>query len=114
MARHTLAVDIGIDELIDEQETTKTSHYKQYALIVHNDDDHSFEYVIICFNKIFHYPQEKCLELAIRIHKEGRALVYSGMLEHVELKDSQIQRFGPDVYAQRQVAYPLRTEIREL
>lgn len=101
-----------VDEAVKLDE--KTSFYKQYAIVVFNDDDHTFEYVVESFMKVFKYTAEKCLELAITIHKEGRALVWSGMLEHAELKVDQIKSCGPDLYAGKPVKYPLVTEIQPI
>ncbi len=46
-----------------------------YAVAVLNDDLHTFAYVIETFITLFGYAPEKCYELAMAIHTQGRAIV---------------------------------------
>lgn len=109
----TATPDIDID--LEEDLEKKISFYKQYVLIVHNDDDHTFDYVVETFMKTLKYTIEQCVKLAYRIHTEQLAIVFSGMLEHVEFKQDQIRSCGPDLYnPAKTVTYPLLTEIREV
>jgi ATP-dependent Clp protease adaptor protein ClpS len=78
-----------------------------HVIVVYNDDDHTFEYVIDLFAKVLHYPREKCIRLAISIHKRGKRIVWSGMKEHGEFKIEQLRNGGPDLWSVRQVAYPI-------
>jgi ATP-dependent Clp protease adaptor protein ClpS len=85
-----------------------------HAVVVLNDDLHTFEYVIETFQKVFGYPTEKCFLLAKQIHEQGRGIVWSGTKELAELKRDQIRGAGPDVYASRKVEFPLGVEIEPL
>jgi ATP-dependent Clp protease adaptor protein ClpS len=85
-----------------------------YAVIVHNDDLHTFQYVIETFTKVFGYPLGKGYALALEIHCSGRAIVWSGSLEVAELKRDQIRSAGPDFYAIRKVDFPLGVTIEPL
>jgi ATP-dependent Clp protease adaptor protein ClpS len=85
-----------------------------YAVVVLNDDVHSFVYVIETFIKVFGYSPEKCAELAIKIHREGRGVVWSGPKEVAELKRDQILGAGPDFYAAQKVEGPLGVLIEPL
>lgn len=88
-----------------------------YVVIVYNDNDHTFDYVIETFQRVFGYSLEKCFKLAETIHKCGKAVVWSGQKEIAELKQEQLMTAGPDRYAQRagkKVEYPLRVEIEPL
>lgn len=110
-ATATPDLDTDLEEDLEEN----TSFYKQYVLLVHNDDDHTFDYVVETFLKVFKYTIEACARLAYRIHTEQVAVVFSGMLEHVEFKQDQIKSCGPDLYnPAKKVTYPLLTEIREV
>src|SRR5262249_1919325 len=42
-----------------EKEEHKTKRQPPYNVILHNDDDHSFEYVIRMLQRLFGYPPEK-------------------------------------------------------
>ena len=85
-----------------------------YAVVVLNDNQHSFQYVIDTFMKVFGYPLEKSYSLALQIHTEGRGIVWSGAREVAELKRDQIRSAGPDFYAQKRVEFPLGVTIEPL
>ncbi len=97
-----------------EETSAKTRRQPPYAVVVLNDNEHTFDYVIDCFAKVFHYPIEKCFQLATTIHKEGRAVVWTGALEHAELKKDQIQGMGPDKWARSKVDRPLGVDLEPL
>ena len=85
-----------------------------YAVVVFNDDLHTFEYVIETFTKVFGYPPEKSCSLALQIHTAGRGIVWSGVLEVAELKRDQLRSAGPDFYAAQKVDFPLNVTIEPL
>ena len=85
-----------------------------YAVIVLNDDLHTFAYVIETFMKVFGYTQEKSYLLALKIHNEGRGTVWSGSKEVAELKRDQIRSAGPDFYAEKTVRLPLGAYIEPM
>jgi ATP-dependent Clp protease adaptor protein ClpS len=78
-----------------------------YAVIVENDDFHTFEYVILGLQKVCGHSREKAFLLASEIHHQGRAVVWSGAREVAELKCEQIRGLGPDMFAAKPVTFPL-------
>jgi ATP-dependent Clp protease adaptor protein ClpS len=85
-----------------------------HAVVVFNDDLHTFPYVIETFMKVFGYSKEKSYMLALQIHTNGRGIVWSGTKELAELKVEQIRSAGPDFYAARKVDFPLRAIVEPL
>jgi len=85
-----------------------------YAVIVYNDEEHTFQYVIETFCKVFGYSAGKSLALATHIHCHGRGIVWSGSKEVAELKQDQIRSAGPDFYATHKVDFPLGVTIEPL
>jgi ATP-dependent Clp protease adaptor protein ClpS len=85
-----------------------------YAVVVLNDDLHTFDYVILTFQKVFGYAPERCFQLALQIHEQGRAIVWSGPKEVAELKRDLIRSAGPDIFASTKVDWPLGCEIEPL
>jgi ATP-dependent Clp protease adaptor protein ClpS len=85
-----------------------------YAVIVLNDDLHTFPYVIETFQKVFGYSQEKGFQLAEQIHLRGQALVWSGTRELAELKQEQVRSAGTDYYANPPVKFPLGVRVEPL
>lgn len=67
-----------------------------YNVILWNDDDHSFEYVIAMMQKLFNHPEAKGRQIAKEVHLTGRAICLTTTLEHAELKRDQVHAFGPD------------------
>jgi ATP-dependent Clp protease adaptor protein ClpS len=101
----------------DEAELAAESKPKRlppYAVVVLNDDDHTFNYVIETFMKVFGYNQTRSFLLARDIHVQGRAAVWTGPKEVAELKRDQIRSAGPDLFATNKVTYPLGVVIETL
>src|ERR1700753_38216 len=67
-----------------------------YNVIILNDDDHTADYVVAMMQKLFGKAPEEGLEIAKKIHFEGRCIVLTTALEHAELKQEQVHSFGPD------------------
>ena len=97
-----------------EREKVRTKTQPPYAVIVENDDLHTFEYVIEVLQKVFGYDLQKAFLLTSQVHHAGQALVWSGALELAELKRDQIKGFGPDTYAMKPVTFPLGVRVEPL
>jgi ATP-dependent Clp protease adaptor protein ClpS len=67
-----------------------------YNVVLLNDDDHTFEYVIAMMQVLFGYPRERGMQIADEVHHTGRCIVLTTTREHAELKQDQIHAFGPD------------------
>lgn len=68
----------------------------KYNVILWDDDDHSYEYVIRMLHQLFGYPVEKGFRLATEVDTTGRVICLTTTQEHAELKRDQIHAFGPD------------------
>jgi ATP-dependent Clp protease adaptor protein ClpS len=79
-----------------EKEEQKTKRQPPYNVVLLNDDDHSFEYVIAMLQQLFGYPVEKGYQMAWEVDTKGRVIVLTTTMEHAELKRDQIHAFGPD------------------
>jgi ATP-dependent Clp protease adaptor protein ClpS len=85
-----------------------------YAVIVENDDLHTYQYVVEALSKIFGYSEQKSFLLAVEVDTRGKAVVWSGTRELAELKRDQIRGYGPDRYATRPVTFPLGVYIEPM
>jgi ATP-dependent Clp protease adaptor protein ClpS len=72
-----------------------------YHVVLINDDDHSYEYVIVMLQELFAHPPEKGFLLAKEVDETGRAIVCTTTLERAELKQEQIHAYGPDPRIER-------------
>ena len=79
-----------------EKTEEKTESLPPYNVILLDDDDHSYEYVIFMLKTLFGHPPEKGYEMAVEVDTTGRVVVATTHLEEAELKRDQIQVFGPD------------------
>ena len=79
-----------------EKTDRKSESLPPYNVVLLDDDDHSYEYVIFMLKKVFGHPLEKGLKMAQEVDATGRVVVKTTHLEEAELKRDQIQNFGPD------------------
>jgi ATP-dependent Clp protease adaptor protein ClpS len=70
----------------------------RYNVLLWNDDDHTYEYVIAMLMKLFGYTAEKGFIMAKEVDTSGRVIVLTTTKEHAELKRDQIHAYGKDVY----------------
>jgi ATP-dependent Clp protease adaptor protein ClpS len=79
----------------------KPKRQPRYHVILWDDPEHTFHYVIHMCQKLFGYPLEKGMSLAKQVHNQGRAILLTTTKEHAELKQEQIHAFGSDPLASR-------------
>ena len=81
---------------VETSEDQETKRQPPYHVILLNDEDHSYAYVIVMLNQLFGHSKEKGYLLAKEVDTKGRAIVCTTSLEHAELKQEQVHAFGPD------------------
>ena len=79
-----------------EEKKQKAKGQPPYNVILLDDDEHSYEYVIHMLKVLFGHPPEKGYRMAVEVDTTGRVVVATTNLEQAELKRDQIQAFGPD------------------
>jgi ATP-dependent Clp protease adaptor protein ClpS len=79
-----------------ERDEKKPKKQPPYHVILWNDDDHTYEYVIAMLMQIFGFPAEKGYLLAKEVDTQGRVILLTTTREHAELKRDQIHAFGKD------------------
>lgn len=67
-----------------------------FHVILLDDNEHTYEYVIDMLRHVFGHPPDTALQLASTIGKEGRVIVDTTTFERAEFKRDQIHGFGPD------------------
>ncbi len=80
----------------DSQTGSETRRLPPYNVVILNDEEHSFPYVIEMLVKLFRHSLAKAEELTVRIDTTGRAVVYTTHKELAELKRNQVLAYGPD------------------
>lgn len=83
-------------DVVPDHDETQVKRQPPYNVILLNDDDHSFEYVIGMIQTLFGYERTMCERMAMKVHLENRVIVKTTTKEHAEFKRDQIHAFGPD------------------
>ncbi len=79
-----------------KEKKQKSRGMPPYNVVLLDDNDHSFEYVIRMLWTLFKHPPDKGYQMAVEVDKTGRVVVATTNLKQAELKRDQIQSFGPD------------------
>ncbi len=82
-------------ETITEIETN-TRLIPPWNVVLLNDDDHSYDYVIVMLYAVFGFQPEKGVMHAKEVDSVGRTILITTSREHAELKQEQCHNFGPD------------------
>jgi ATP-dependent Clp protease adaptor protein ClpS len=67
-----------------------------WNVVLINDDDHSYEYVIEMLRATCGHPNERGYQLAKTVDTTGRAIVFTAHKELAELKRDLIHSYGAD------------------
>ncbi len=81
---------------VAEETDSRARLLPPYHVVLLDDDDHTFDYVIHMLRTLFGYPPEKGQRHADEVNTAGRSIVCTTSKERAELKQEQIHAFGPD------------------
>jgi ATP-dependent Clp protease adaptor protein ClpS len=81
---------------LKEDQKEEVKKQPPYHVILLNDEDHTFDYVIEMLKKLFGHPEPKGFQMAHEVHTKGRVVVDTTSRERAELKRDQIHAYGPD------------------
>ena len=87
--------------LPEEKTDQRTKRQPPYHVILLNDDDHTYQYVIHMLQTLFGHSPETGFAMAKEVDTQGRVIVDTTSLERAELKQDQIHAFGPDPLIER-------------
>ena len=68
-----------------------------YNVVLLDDDDHSYQYVIQMLGELFAHPVERAYVMAKEVDTSGRVIVLCTHKEKAELKRDQILAYGKDI-----------------
>jgi ATP-dependent Clp protease adaptor protein ClpS len=84
------------DTIPDTRTGTPTRRQPPYHVVLLDDDDHTYDYVIRMLRDLFGLATERGYQLASEVDSAGRAILLTTTLEHAELKRDQVHAYGPD------------------
>jgi ATP-dependent Clp protease adaptor protein ClpS len=79
-----------------QKSDTPPQHLPPYNVVLLNDDDHTYDYVIEMLGSLFGYNPTRGFSMAHQLNPQGRVIVLTTHQELAELKRDQIQAFGRD------------------
>jgi len=82
--------------LPETEDETSDQLQPLYHVILLNDDDHTYDYVIEMLEKIFGFSESKALSHAVEVDTRGTTILLTCELEKAEHKRDLIHSYGPD------------------
>lgn len=106
---------VGTRIRVSERTKDMTKGQRPHVVIIHNDDEHTPRFVVAVLMEVCKMTEHQAVQTTIKIHHEGEAVVWQGLVEHCELKREQIATFGKDDLAimAGAPAIPLNVIVRE-
>ncbi len=92
----TITIDAPSPSQVKPKRENKPRRQPPYNVILLDDDDHSYEYVILMLNRLFGHKLEDAFRMACEVDQSGRVIVDTTTMERAELKRDQIHSFGRD------------------
>ena len=81
---------------VDQQSERATHLAPRYHLVLLDDADHTYAYVVDLLGHVFGYGREKAFAIACVVDSEGRAIVETADETTVLHHQAQIHAFGAD------------------
>ena len=80
----------------ESENKTKDELEKLCHVIILNDDEHTFDYVIEMLQAVFGFPFPTALSHTMEADATGSSIVQTCGLEEAERKRDQVHAYGPD------------------
>jgi ATP-dependent Clp protease adaptor protein ClpS len=80
------------EELVGEE----TELASRWHVVLLDDDEHTYAYVIEMLGAVFGHPAPKAYRMAVEVDKTGRVIVWTGAREVAEFKQERVHGFGAD------------------
>lgn len=80
----------------DTETTPDTDQPRAWNVVLLDDQDHSYDYVIRMMQELFAHDLARAFKIAQAVDGDGRAVCLTTHKEHAEFKRDQILAFGKD------------------
>ena len=84
----------GIEVFTQEQTDTKTT--PMWNVILINDEEHTYDYVMALLQEVFKKEKEQAFVITYKVDKTGSAIVVTVPKERAELYQEQVKSWGAD------------------
>ena len=86
----------GTRVITESKQETKDELSKLYHVIILNDEEHTFEYVVEMLQAVFGLAYAAALAHTMEADATGSSIVWTCGLQEAELKRDQVHAYGPD------------------
>jgi ATP-dependent Clp protease adaptor protein ClpS len=83
----------------------------RWNVILHNDPDHTFQYVIEILMVVFRKDKDEAKKNTYDIHETGCSIVTTCSKERAEMYVEQVTSYGKDRYTTKNVNYPIKATM---
>src|ERR1035437_7008809 len=80
----------------DRKEETRNQKEPNYHVIIWNDEEHSYDYVVNMLMTIFGHSHAKAYDITWEVDHAGKGIAWTCHQELAELKRDQVLAFGAD------------------
>ena len=88
-----------------QESKPKLKEPPEYAVLVHNDDYTTMEFVVEVLRRYFHKVEEEAVQIMLQIHQKGKGVAGIYSHEIAETKVMQVHDYS------RSKGFPLRCSI---
>ena len=85
---------LRVSDQTETESVLDTMTERPWNVVVWDDPVTPMSVVVVVFRKIFGYPNNKATQLMLTVHHEGRAIVWSGVLERAQSYCVKLQVAG--------------------
>ncbi len=85
-----------VEEQILEGEESSEDLEKLYHVILLNDEDHTYDYVIEMLMEVFAFGEDKAYQHTVEVDTKGHSRLVTLPLKDAEKKRDAVHAFGPD------------------
>jgi ATP-dependent Clp protease adaptor protein ClpS len=86
-----------VPAVIPDQETRQRDEMVPlYRVVLLDDNDHTYDYVIEMLEKVFGFSESKAFAHAVEVDTKGTTILLTCELEKAEHKRDLIHSYGPD------------------
>lgn len=84
------------EKAVKEKQKNKPKRQPNYHVIIWNDEEHTYEYVIELLMTLFTHSFESAFQITREVDKAGKGIAHTCHQELAELKRDQILAYGAD------------------
>jgi len=85
-----------IEERVIEGDDSLNAMGKMHHVILLNDEDHTYDYVIEMLMELFSFDEKKAYDHTVEVDTQGHTRLVTLPLEQAEKKRDQVHEYGPD------------------